>query len=240
MKCYGCNGVGHIRKDCPKRDGVGGRPNEGTNGVEQGVKSEATIPVRSVSDHGLNIPGLVAESPTATIMIAGEEANCILDTGAEASLMPQRYYETHLLNKIGPLEEAKEGIRVSGVSGKNIPILGFLRARVEARNHSADVGFLVVREGILTKRQEEYPIILGCNALRVLLQGGSEGIGSQGDWDLVSQTLDMPKASTMAEVAGARTVLKTQDPVVVPPFTVQKGYLSSRGDRLVAWQRGSC
>ena len=87
------------------------------------------------------MPDLVAASPTASIRIAGVETKCILDTEAEASLMPQVYYEEHLLHKIGNLEGAQEGIRVSGVSGSDIPILSFLKAQVEACGNSADVGF---------------------------------------------------------------------------------------------------
>ena len=216
VKCYGCNGVGHIRKDCPKESRASGL-NESTNSdIGPGVSQGAAASIRVVNDHGAARirADLVARSPTATVEIAGEEARCILDTGAEASLMPQKYYETHLRSKVGPLTEIRGGIQVSGVSGKDVPILGCVRVQVRACRHSADVGFLVVREGSLIERQEDYPIILGCNALRVLLQGGNKDTPSRGDWGLVSQTLGTSMAAEVDE-------LRVGDPVVVSPVSIR-------------------
>ena len=226
VKCYGCNGIGHIRRDCPKEATNSRDSSSVTEGVgvetQSGPRTEPTTNIRTVTDQGnSSMPDFVAASPTAIVRIAGVETKCILDTGAEASLMPQAYYEEHLLHKIGNLEGAKEGIRVSGVSGSDIPILGFLKTRVEACGNSADVGFLVVREGILTKRQEEFPIILGCNALRVLLQGENGDGSRQGDWDLVSRILQAPKI-TPSRTDGPRSALTTGDPVVVPPLTIRR------------------
>ena len=223
VKCYGCNGFGHMKKDCPKENGMlsyDAAVDSGTGaGVDASKPRGPNVVIRTI--HGndpFSVLDMVAESPTAVVKIAGESVSCILDTGAEASLMPQQYYEAHLMGRLGSLEETVEGIRVSGVSGVDIPIAGFFKATVEACGHSADVGFLVVREGIATKRQQNHPVILGCNALRALLQGEGS-VRDQGDWDLVAKALRVPASP---QVDGLQSTLKSKFPVVVPPLTIRR------------------
>ena len=50
---------------------------------------------------------LIARSPTASIEIGGIEAKCILDTGAETSLISSTFYHQCLAKKVGQLAHFK-------------------------------------------------------------------------------------------------------------------------------------
>ena len=54
------------------------------------------VVVDQVLSKGELFEKLVAESPTAEIEICGVPVSCVLDTGAETSLIPSSFYHEHL------------------------------------------------------------------------------------------------------------------------------------------------
>ena len=48
---------------------------------------------------------LLSNSPTAPILIYEVPANCVLDTGAETSLISYAFYREHLAGKVGKLDD---------------------------------------------------------------------------------------------------------------------------------------
>lgn len=111
--CYGCKKTGHLRRDWQKQ--VFFLPPLKLNRQI----SRADVRALQISGGGDNISmPLVAPSPTATITIGGVTTGCILDTGAEASLIPSRYYKEELKSAIDPLNCHGSGIAVVGMTGK--------------------------------------------------------------------------------------------------------------------------
>ena len=130
---------------------------------------------------------LLSSSPTAKICICGVPVACVLDTGAETSLISSKFYHDHLTSKVGALSEVGTYINLKGANGLSIPVEGFLEVPIEVLGHEFTASFLVSRpQPDSGGRREKYPILLGCNILRMLscrLKGHSaRQLGP--DWDL--------------------------------------------------------
>lgn len=140
-----------------------------------------------------------------------------MDTGAEASLIPVMYYERKLKQKIGPLDGNGNRVKVVGVTGNVVPIMGYIRAPITVADRTAEVGFLIVKDGTCTNRRSDFPVILGCNALRAILQEGS--LPTKDGWSLVRETLQVLKKDVKKAVTSALT---TRGDEVMPPLTVRR------------------
>lgn len=112
---------------------------------------------------------LLSPSPSGVLQIAGVEVGCILDTGAEASLIPVEVFEKELKSVLGPLRRLTRRIHIVGYSGAEVQVEGYVRAPLTYLGTTADVGFLVIssesKEG---SRRAKFPVLLGCNALKAL------------------------------------------------------------------------
>ncbi|XP_033116458.1 uncharacterized protein LOC117116505 isoform X2 [Anneissia japonica] len=124
--CFECKKFGHFCKDCPERMGRVKTP--------QSPEVEVVNGLVAPGDLNRDIPNnIVSNSPTAEVLIAGITTGCILDTGAEASLIPLSYYQKYLQPSSGELDSAKDIVRVTGVSGTTIPVVGFLQSTIAIR-----------------------------------------------------------------------------------------------------------
>ena len=74
---------------------------------------------------------LIACSPTASITIGGVVANCILDTGAETSLICSSFYDSQLAGKTNCLGTVGTFIRLFGANDLEIPVRGYLETFIE-------------------------------------------------------------------------------------------------------------
>ena len=216
--CYGCKKTGHLRRDCPE---AGLSPH--TPQAEPSGNQGAEVRALHHDGSGDAIPTqLVAQSPTATITIGGVATDCILDTGAEASLIPARYYKEELESAIGHLDGNGSGVKVVGVTDSVVPILGYIRAPVGVGDKTTDVGFLIIQDETMTNRRSQFPVILGCNALREILQNGE--VPRDNDWSLVQNTLRISAESTKQTPSkmAATSLLTTKEDEVMPPLTVRR------------------
>lgn len=72
--------------------------------------------------------GLVGTRTSATVIIAGKETNCLLDTGSQVTTVPQSFYEQHLsdlpINLLGDL------LDVEGANGQSVPYLGYVELSI--------------------------------------------------------------------------------------------------------------
>ena len=73
---------------------------------------------------------LIASCPTAEIVVGGVTTNCILDSGAETSLITSTFYREHLANKVGGLRPVGKFIRLMGANDLDIPVRGYLEIPV--------------------------------------------------------------------------------------------------------------
>ena len=213
--CYGCKQFGHIRRDCPLENNHQA-PTQSQGDAPNMEEPQPQGRVRAVQRQGeTNLaPQLVSQSPRAEVQIAGVSTMCVLDTGAEASLIPSSFYNEHLKGHV-PLDGDGAGVRVVGVTGSILPIIGYIRAPVIVDRKSTQVGFLIVEDATReVERKKESSVILGCNALRMLLQGGLQG--SEG-WNLVEKTLELQQSTPAASA-----LLVMSDDEIIPPLTVRR------------------
>ena len=131
-------------------------------------------PIGEASSPGLSadelLTKLVKESPRAEVKLAGVPAMCILDTGAETSLMSATFYQEHLADKMTGMKPLGTYLEVFGVGGLEVPIAGYVEVPLTVFNKTVEANFLVVKDsrdgGLLNRRNS--PLILGCNVLEML------------------------------------------------------------------------
>ncbi len=90
---------------------------------------------------------LLANTPTATIIIGGVPAMCVLDAGAETSLISLDFYSKHLAKNVGKLEDMGKFIRLLGANNLEIPIDGYLETEVKIMGHKIMASFVVSHAG---------------------------------------------------------------------------------------------
>ena len=64
---------------------------------------------------------------------------CVLDTGAETSLISLDFYSKHLAQNVGKLDDMGKFIRLFGANNLEIPIDGYLETEVEIVGHNIQV-----------------------------------------------------------------------------------------------------
>ena len=159
-----------------------------------------------------NTAGLVSESPTAMAEVAGVKIGCVLDTGAEASIIPSDVFHSQLEAAVGEVSPFDLPVKIVGVGPTKVPVEGFVRTRVLVKGQEATVGFLIVQRESCGERQRDFPILLGCNALRALFPSEE----ARGEFQLVKDCLGLEKVGNahirevvtgaMEEVLPARTI----------------------------------
>ncbi|XP_041461804.1 uncharacterized protein K02A2.6-like [Lytechinus variegatus] len=211
LHCFNCKQKGHVQKNCVKPPRCYGCDKPGH------FKKDCP-----------EVMETVRESPKAIVKIAGVETGCILDTGAESSLVPLSYYERYLEGIIGDLEGTDSGLRVTGISGA-VPIVGYFRAPVTANGKTDKVGFLVIKDVVPCKRKE-YPVLLGSNALYSFV--GDESQSGKTAWQMVAEVLKAFLKPVLNPETS--TVLKTRDnDEVITPLTVRR--LECHVDNAAQW-----
>ena len=90
------------------------------------------------SDESLVMEGLVGKCPTAIVKLAGVPVKCVLDTGAETSLMTNEFYNTHLLGKVKNLDSVSQFVRVVRANDLSIPVVGVVNVPLEVSGHQMD------------------------------------------------------------------------------------------------------
>ncbi|XP_033103646.1 uncharacterized protein LOC117106388 [Anneissia japonica] len=163
---------------------------------------------------------LIASSPSATINLLGVDIGCILDTGAETSLIPNETYGTHLKPRLGGKSPEGIYIPIVGANGKPIDVVGYVELPLKYGSDVVKSSFLVTKD-CSGKRRENHPFLLGCNNLRLLKQFNvpvKDGFA----WQFVQRLLaDEPtekKQSISSEVAE----LKVADNVTLPACSVRR------------------
>ena len=132
---------------------------------------------------------VLASSPTGNILVCGVPVNSILDTGAETSLMTSAFYHQRLANRAGELGQVGKFVRLVGANNLDIPVEGYIEAPVSIQGQTFNAVFLVTKDDAPSSpggRREKFPVLLGCNILRVLARKlrGAERAHISPDWDL--------------------------------------------------------
>jgi transposase InsO family protein len=149
------------------------------------VQSYTGLDVGSFSDTG----ALLGKSPTVQIEINGIPTGCIVDTGAETSLISSDYYWEVLSSKGNGLSPVGDFVRLVGANGLEIPVTGLFVCSIAIAGREIEACFLVKdSEGAKnTGRDNDFPVLLGCNILRSILQIPVEELEViDGEWKLVA------------------------------------------------------
>ena len=85
---------------------------------------------------------LLAPSPTAQICIGGKMVNCILDMGAENSLISSGFYHQQIKQSVGNLGDGAF-INLRGANNLEIPVKGYLRTQIIVLGRKFIASFLV-------------------------------------------------------------------------------------------------
>ena len=167
---------------------------------------------------------LIARSPIASIVIGGVMANCILDTGAETSLISSTFYDTFLAGKTNRLGAVGKLLRLFGANDLEIAIRGYLETSIQVFDISVKASFLVRADHdgeADNERRREFPIIIGCNILRTISTLGVTPSGpSKEEWLVALNWFESHGTSgvgTSHKVSGMYTV---QDETI-PPDTAK-------------------
>ncbi|XP_063962087.1 uncharacterized protein LOC135155782 [Lytechinus pictus] len=171
--CFNCHQTGHMGRECPKKSTVSNHPTSETSASPTShyvpTANLGTVgPAESKEKANSNlVERFVAKSPCCNILIGGVEIGCVVDTGAEASIIPLSLYESKLKCRIGELQKS-EGIflHVIGVGGVELPIVGYVGLPIKVKGEELMGNFLVVSDRAPTVEHMRYPILLGSNILQ--------------------------------------------------------------------------
>ena len=165
--------------------------------VACGVPSIVVDEVSGKPPSGNMLDKLVGASPTAEIEINGIPVGCVLDTGAEPSLLPSSFYRQHLH---GGWTTVGTFVKVVGANDLEVPV-GFLEVPIKVFGETFMASFFVNPDGppCSAGRRLDYPVILGCNVLRDIAKLAVEPSGpSKDDWQLALQCLRIAAAEASA------------------------------------------
>ena len=187
---------------------------------------------------------LIARSPTASIVIGGVMAHCILDTGAETSLISSTFYDTFLTGKTNRVGAVGKFLRLFGANDLDIPIRGYLETSIQVFGISVinlKASFLVRADHggeADNERRREFPIIIGCNILRTISTLGVTPSGPSKEECLVAlnwfESQGTSGVSTSHKVSGMYTV---QDETI-PPDTAK--LITCRMEELLVEPHSKC
>ena len=115
---------------------------------------------------------IVARCPTTVIMIAGLPVSCVLDTGAETSLISEQFFKQHLEHRVKGMHSPHPLIKVIGANDLEIPIVGITDVPLSIGGKCVMASLLVKQDkGLdLTEHRQKFPVLLGCNVLRRILE----------------------------------------------------------------------
>ncbi|KAJ8030630.1 hypothetical protein HOLleu_27098 [Holothuria leucospilota] len=153
------------------------------------------IGVQTVEGDEVGVPealeGLIARSPTATLEIGGTSVGCILDTGAETSLIPSSLYRSMPTGILGDPKQLGCHLKVRGANGLDIPFEGYVELPIKAMGHEFMGSFLIQPDASCqSSKREEFPVLLGCNILRKLRGVVPSPLNLDKDnWEMVLQCL---------------------------------------------------
>ncbi|PIK46893.1 putative transposon Ty3-I Gag-Pol polyprotein [Apostichopus japonicus] len=88
-------------------------------------------------------------------------------------------------------------LMVVGFGDEDVNVLGFVSAVVKIRERSSLVAFLII-DGQTSGRSEQYPILLGCNALKVLV-GANEPVKEGESVELAARCMEFSDVTQVCE-----------------------------------------
>ena len=133
-------------------------PISGGSGATTSLSAlEAMFTASRASD---DLERIMGKCPTAEVLLAGLPVNCILDTGAETSLVSYEFFSDRLEERIDNFDLVGQFVNVVGANELAIPVIGVIDVPITVGNHTID-GSLLVRDECVSSSpcRSEYPVI---------------------------------------------------------------------------------
>ena len=166
---------------------------------------------------------LVSKSPKVTIKLFETPALCLLDTGAETSLISETYFQKFLAHKT-EITKLNVCFPVVGVNGTELPVIGFVEIPLQVFGVSKIGYFLIVkqdfREGMATT-----PVIIGANILKEFLNVPIDDKDAEATpWILALECLkqSVNQSETLQTLKGPINLRISRFGMKLPPNSVSK------------------
>lgn len=115
---------------------------------------------------------LVGTKTTAHVIVRGEEVNCLLDSGSQATTVPESFYKQHLSEQtIKPLHDLLE---VEGANGQLVPYLGYIEMTITFSKDFIGTPVDVNTLALVVPDTSQSLMLIGTNTLDVLFDLYSE------------------------------------------------------------------
>ena len=88
---------------------------------------------------------------------------------SEVSIIPSDVFHSQFTAALGCTEKLGFLVKMPGISGTEVPVEGYVHARVCIGCHETMVGFLVGQKMSTDGKRQDFPILIGSNGLRPLL-----------------------------------------------------------------------
>ena len=101
-------------------------------------------------------------SPKGQVLIGGVLSDCVLDTGAEASMVSFAYYHKHLAPQGNELGDVGNLVQLVAANNLEIPVEGFVEVPVIVCGHELKSILLVARDGPSgpSKRRIQFSVLI--------------------------------------------------------------------------------
>ncbi len=140
---------------------------------------------------------LVKTSPVVKVMFGNTGVSCVLDTGAETSLILASFYNQHLKKTLGDPQTVGTYLQVYGANGMEIPIKGYVEIPLSLLGQNLTAYFLVVDDcstGEALGRGKRAPVLIGCNIMHELKEVPIDKSRADADvWSTVLQWYRLTK-----------------------------------------------
>ncbi|TKS67456.1 Retrovirus-related Pol polyprotein from transposon 412 [Collichthys lucidus] len=164
--------------------------------------------------------GLVGSRCTANIKIAGEEFDCLLDTGSQVTTIPVSFYNQHFADQ--PVKSLCDLLQVEGAAGQAVPYLGYVEMVVtfpsEFLGVDLDVSTLALVVPDVGALQS--PVLIGMNTLEPLYKQytGSEYANFQPTAHGYKAVLKLLQIRHQQQQVGSDGVVRlaSKSPIVIP------------------------
>ncbi len=205
---------------------------------QAGKAASEFVVVDQVLTKGELFEKLVARSPTADIEIGGVPVSCVLDTGAETSLIPASFYHEHLTGMVKGLQSVGTFIKIVGVNDLDVVIEGYLDVPISIFGQTIMASFFVKSDSASssTGRRAKSPVILGCNILRAIAEKSIKPVGpSEEDWHLALRWI---RFESGLEPTGCDSLTSRQTTQRVPATDVQERVITAETTEVVTIPHG--
>ncbi len=157
---------------------------------------------------------LTGRCPEATVSFAGAEALCLVDTGAEVSIVTETFFREKLLSRGLRLQDPLDWMRITAANGTDMPYMGYVELDITVLGHTFhDMAVLVLHDlpETAARSMREYksrvPGVVGNNILRRMFEQLKDSHGRHYDRKLLEDNASWAQWITILNLYKA-----TQDP----------------------------